>query len=436
MLRKLTFLFALVMMLAAAGSVSAFQDWGPRDSDPDWQATYWNNMSLSGQPALTGSYSGINFDWGTGSPDAAIQSDHFSARWQRYFDLQAGAYRFTATTDDGVRVYVDNRLVIDHWNDHSASTYTADLSLSAGHHLVVVEYYENEGLAVAKFSLGPAAPVIQNWRGEYFSNRYLNGSPTLVRDDQTIAFNWGAGAPATGLPSDNFSVRWTRTLNFSPGSYRFSATTDDGVRLWVNGHLLIDRWHDQAASTYSGVLYVSGSVPIKMEYYENGGLAEAHLAWAIDGGQPPPPPPPPPPPGAVVVDDLDGGFVRGGSKSGWRSAAEGYGGHLTWTQNNDVVRSNYNWARWYPYLQQGTYEVFVHIPARYSTTTQARYWISHRDGYTLRVINQSALSGRWVSLGTYRFQGGRGDYVSLADVTFEPYLSRLIAFDAVRWEKR
>jgi hypothetical protein len=101
-----------------------------------------------------------------------------------------------------------------------------------------------------------------------------------------------------------------------------------------------------------------------------------------------------------------------------------------------VVRPNYNWARWYPQLGQGTYEVFVFIPARYSTTAQARYWISHGDGFTLRVVNQSALGGQWVSLGTYRFAGSRGDYVSLADVTYEPYVSRLIAFDAVKWERR
>jgi hypothetical protein len=433
MIRKVSFFFVLVLLLTVAGSVSAFQDPIPQDSAPVWEVSFWNNMKLSGQPALTGAHSVINFDWGTGSPDASVQSDHFSARWQRYLDLAAGTYRFTATSDDGVRVFVDNRPVIDQWNDHSVRTFTADVPLAAGHHMIVVEYYENQGLAVAKFNLALAPPVIQNWRGEYFNNRYLNGTPALVRDDQYIAFNWGAGAPAPGMPNDNFSVRWTRSFNFAPGNYRFTTITDDGVRLWVNGHLLIDRWHDQAASRHSGVIYVSGMVPIKMEYYEHGGLAEAHLSWQIESE---PPPPPPPSSNVVIVDDTDAGFVKGGSPSAWRSAAEGYQGHLTWTRNNDVVRPRYNWARWYPNLQQGNYEVFVFVPARYSTTAQARYWVSHQDGYTLRVVNQSALSGQWVSLGTYRFQGGRGDYVSLADVTYEPYVSRLIAFDAVRWERR
>jgi hypothetical protein len=435
MIRKAGFLSVLVLLLAMAGSVSAFQDVGPQHSDPFWQASYWNNPYLSGQPVFSGNVADINFNWGNGSPDPVVQSDHFSARWQRYFDLTAGAYRLTATTDDGVRVYVDNRLVIDRWYDRSATTFTADVTLSAGHHLVVVEYYENRGLAVAQFNLAPAPAVIHNWRGEYFSNRYLNGKPTLVRDDANIAFNWGAGAPAPGMPNNNFSVRWTRDLALSPGSYRFTTISDDGVRLWVNGHLLIDHWYDQALSPHSGVLYVSGTAQVKLEYYENAGLAEAHLAWVREDN-PPPPPPPPPTGEVIVVDDSHAGFVKGGSPAAWRTANEGYGSSLTWTRNNDMVRPNYNWGRWYPALAQGTYEVFVYIPERYSTTSQARYWISHRDGYTLRLVNQSALGGQWVSLGTYRFQGTRGDYVSLSDVTFEPYVSRLVAFDAVRWERR
>ena len=115
---------------------------------------------------------------------------------------------------------------------------------------------------------------------------------------------------------------------------------------------------------------------------------------------------------------------------------EGYNGDLLWTKNNDRVRPNYNWARWYPGLKAGRYEVYVYIPHRYSTTAKARYWISHSGGLTLRVVSQSAYSNQWVSLGTYWFQGNSNDYVSLADVTFEPYLSRLIAFDAVKWASR
>jgi hypothetical protein len=101
-----------------------------------------------------------------------------------------------------------------------------------------------------------------------------------------------------------------------------------------------------------------------------------------------------------------------------------------------IAVARLRWARWYPDLAPGRYEVYVYIPERYSTTAHARYWVSHRVGLTLRRVNQAANGGRWVSLGTYRFRGTRRDYVSLADVTFERYLSRLIAFDAAKWVPR
>lgn len=410
--------------------------WGPVPITPhNWRGEYFADRHLTGEPVLVrddpvdGESGGLDFDWGTGSPAAHIPSDGFSVRWTRMVPLEPGAYRFTATSDDGIRVYADDQPVIDQWYDHPARTFIGDVNLTGDNHVIVVEYYENRGDAVAQVSWEPISAA-SSWRGEYFPNRWLNDPPVLVRDDPNLGFNWSYGSPASTIPSDNFSVRWTRTFHFEPGSYRFTTTTDDGVRLWVNGHLLIDEWHDQALSPHNGTIYLSGGVPIKMEYYERGGLASAWLTWDRDDG------PPPPPPGAIVVDDTDQGFIKGGSTSGWHTAAEGYGGRLTWTRNNDRWRPNYNWARWYPDLAPGRYEVFVYIPERYTTTSRVRYWVSHRDGYTLRLVNQSTNGDRWVSLGTYWFRGSRDDYVSLADVTYEPYVSRLVAFDAVKWEPR
>jgi hypothetical protein len=283
-----------------------------------------------------------------------------------------------------------------------------------------------------------AAPlVITNWRGEYFNNANLSGAPVLVRDDAQLNFNWAAGSPATGVVgNDYFSVRWTRSLNLPAGNYRFSATADDGLRLWVNNHLLVDAWLVQSARTYTGDLYLpGGDVPVMMEYFENGGLAMAQLSWALATSPPPPTPPTPVPGGTVIVDNNDAGFVKGGTSTSWRTANAGYNGSLLWTYNNNQPRSGYNWARWYPTLTAGRYEVFVYVPSNYANTVQARYWIGHFDGFTLKLVDQSAYSDQWVSLGTYRFQA-TGNYVSLSDISYEPYLSRMIAFDAVKWEAR
>jgi hypothetical protein len=394
-----------------------------------WRGEYFANRWLSSSPALVREDAHVDFDWGSGSPAPAIPQDDFSARWTRTVQLQAGLYRFVATSDDGIRLYVDGRLVLDRWWDHPAQTYISYLRLTAGEHPIVVEYYEHTGRAVVHVSWELVPP--ESWTSEYYDNRWLQGEPRLTRHDVEINFGWGYGSPAPGIPNDGFSVRWIRTANFREGLYRFTTTTDDGVRLWVNGHLLIDQWRDQPPTSHSGTIHLVGGAPIVMEYYENGGVASARLTWTRVGDDPPPPPP-----GTVIVDDADPGFVKGEAASAWHTAAEGHGGRLLWTRNNDQVRPNYNWARWVPDLVPGRYEVLVYVPERYTTTSRARYWISHRNGYTLRVVNQSANGGRWVSLGTYWFRGSGSDYLSLADVTFEPYLSRLIAFDAVKWVPR
>jgi hypothetical protein len=388
-------------------------------------------MNLSSPPVLQRAEPHLDHNWGQGSPAPEVQPDRFSARWSRYLDLAPGTYRFTATCDDGLRVYVDGALIIDEWTDNPAKTVSADRSLGPGHHLVVVEYYEHMGNAVARLSWAPVTSIT-NWRGEYYNNQGLQGAPALVRDDAEINFRWRTGSPAPGvIGRDGFSVRWARRLNLPAGPYRFTMTVDDGGRLWVNGHLLIDAWRGQAPTTYVGDIYLpGGGVPVRMEYYENTGGATAMLSWAEAGQQPAPAP------GAVIVDNGGRGFAKGGAPAAWRRAAVGYDGDLLWTRNNDWARANYNWARWYPSLKAGRYEVFAHIPQRFATTTNARYWISHRDGLSLRAVDQSAHRNQWVSLGTYQFRGNGNDYVSLADVTFEPYLTRRIAFDAVKWISR
>jgi hypothetical protein len=382
-------------------------------------------MTLSGPAVLQRLEPNLDYHLGGGSPGPSVSTDHFSARWTRYIEVRPGTYRFTATSDDGMRVAVDGVWIINEWNDHASKTVSVDRTLSEDDHLITVEFYENLGEAVARVSWAPVT-TITDWRGEYYPNKTLSGAPSLVRNDRAIDFAWGAGSPAAGIPADGFSARWTRSLQLNAGSYRFTVLVDDGVRLWVNGKLLIDAWKDQV-NTYSGVIALpGGSIPVRMEYYENTGAALARLSMAKVEVQS----------SAVIVDNTDPAFVKGGWSHGWHAAAAGYGGHLFWTKIDHKARPDYNWGRWYPKLAAGRYEVFVYIPGKFATTAQAQYSISHAGGLTLRVVNQSAYKDQWVSLGTYVFQGNSNDYLSLAAVTNEPHPNRFIAWDAAKWESR
>ncbi len=272
----------LTASLTAANAALAAGAESTANADAKWTARYWNNMELSGDPVLERQESEINHDWGDRRPADPVNRDQFSARWTRTVNFDAATYRFTATSDDGIRVWVDDRIVIDRWYDHPAETFTSDVSLTAGEHRVKVEYYENRGEAVAKLSWSKLGAPTAAWEGRYFNNRTLSGDPVVIRQDGDLNFDWGEGRPADGINRDGFSARWRRTVNFAPGTYRFTATSDDGIRVWIDDRQIIDRWYDHPAETYVVDVVVSaGEHRIRVDYYENLGLAVAKLSWSL-----------------------------------------------------------------------------------------------------------------------------------------------------------
>ena len=119
--------------------------------------------------------------------------------------------------------------------------------------------------------------------GEYFNNTNLTGL-NFTRQDQQVAFDWGRGSPDSEMADNLFSVRWTGWVEpeFSE-RYTFTTRTDDGIRLWLDGVLLIDDWTNHSAQDRTGTtaeaLVAGQQYPIKMEFYENSGVAVAWLGW-------------------------------------------------------------------------------------------------------------------------------------------------------------
>lgn len=151
------------------------------------------------------------------------------------------------------------------------------------------KYMEIGNAAISNYAINatpaPAPAPISTGTGlkaDYFDNKdFTNLKAT--RTDATVNFNWGKTAPAAGMGADTFSVRWTGKVQAKYSqTYTFSTTADDGVRLWVNGQLLINNWTDHAATTNSGTITLQAGqkYDIKMEYYENSGGAVAKLLWS------------------------------------------------------------------------------------------------------------------------------------------------------------
>ncbi|MDP4206066.1 MAG: glycoside hydrolase family 3 C-terminal domain-containing protein [Bacteroidota bacterium] len=118
------------------------------------KAEYFDNPNLSGAPACTRIDAGVNFDWGNGAPISSnFPTDKFSARWTGVVKpAKTDAYCFKVNGDDGFRLWVNDKLVIDNWRDEGATTKETVLDLKAGEaYSVKLEYYENAGTASIHF---------------------------------------------------------------------------------------------------------------------------------------------------------------------------------------------------------------------------------------------------------------------------------------------
>jgi hypothetical protein len=404
-----------------------------------WRAEYYDNPTLSGQPQLVRFEDSINHDWGTGSPAPQIPYDYFSARYtvRRHFD--EGTYLFVLNVDDGARVWLNGELIIDEWAVGGKRTITKEKFLDkGGQYEVQVAYFENTGQASISFGWEKIASGTENarsWLGEYYNNRNLEGDPVVVRRDPKIAFDWDHGSPDLKVPRDNFSVRWTRTDYFEQGNYVLEIQHDDGMRIWVDDKLIYDNWQDQSISYDTRTIYLeTGMHDFKVEYYEH--LSNAVAVMLIkptgDSGSGPHPPSG----NAIVVDNTSPGFQWGGPLSSRYVACGGscYGQNFYWTYNSQTHPVNS--GKWTPQLGAGDYEVYVFIPSECATTSRARYRIFHDGVRHDRIVNQGRYYNRWVSLGTYKFNGNGQEHVILYDNTNEPTGSTKVAFDAVKFVKR
>lgn len=126
---------------------------GAKSGEHGWKGEYFGNPRLSGKPVLVRLDKQINFNWRWGSPGKGIYYNNFSARWTAILTPPVTrVYTFHMTTDDGGRVYINNKLLIDEWHDESPTTYSASIKLEAGHHYKIrMEYFEHVDNACVHF---------------------------------------------------------------------------------------------------------------------------------------------------------------------------------------------------------------------------------------------------------------------------------------------
>ncbi|MDZ4766586.1 MAG: SH3 domain-containing protein [Chloroflexota bacterium] len=290
--RKLTFM-TLALLVAALGVFAFGAAASPASAQPIstfWTAQYYNNPTLEGNTTLSRGESAIAFAWGLGSPDPAIPVDNFSARFATDVSLAAGTYRFFLLADDNARITFNYGYtpVIDTFitTNQVGTLQTTTLSVpAAGTFHIQIDYREVTNDAFLYMSFGNAATTTQpnfavptntnvtinpggSWVAQYYNNTSLSGDPAAILSVSSPSNDWGLNAPLPSLPVDNFSVRWTGTFALPNGNYQISLRADDGVRLFVNGVLLINQFGGATGQTYTANFTNSGSATIVIEYVE------------------------------------------------------------------------------------------------------------------------------------------------------------------------
>ncbi len=116
---------------------------------------------------------------------------------------------------------------------------------------------------------------------QYFHNSDFTGlAETRV---ENISHNWGTGSPAAGVDADSFSIRWTGQV--APAyseTYTFQALSDEGVRVWVDGQLIIDDWTPHIRRYQQGTIALQAGqlYDIRVDYFEGTGAAQVELSWS------------------------------------------------------------------------------------------------------------------------------------------------------------
>jgi beta-glucosidase len=124
--------------------------------------------------------------------------------------------------------------------------------------------------------------TIRGLSGVYYPDSDLFSNISYNRVDTIIDFHWNNQSPISNIPSTKFSIRWTGFIKtLSTGDYDFIVRGDDGFRLWVNNDEIINDWQDQSAATEVATVHLQADsiYPVKLEYYQDLGLADITFGW-------------------------------------------------------------------------------------------------------------------------------------------------------------
>lgn len=252
----------------------------------------------------------LAFAWPDGtSPAPTIAPGSYSVRWTGQVQAKyTGWTTLYVASDDGVRLFIDENMVLDDWNAHARTENEVTFNWTAGQkHNLRLEYNEQSGGGLVQLLWGSACQAMEiipqtqlfttyngidcsqpivgagtGLTGNYYDN---NDFTDLVATHaaEEVSYNWTAGAPVPGVGADTFSIRWTgKVLAPFGGATSFRVSSDDGARLWIDNQLIIDDWvahevHETVglANLVAGQLY-----DVRLDFREDLEMASISLGWS------------------------------------------------------------------------------------------------------------------------------------------------------------
>ena len=118
----------------------------PREHPDAWK---------QGEPLVDRTSDRLDYTWRHEAPAPGVPADRFATRAETKMNLPAGRYEIRTVSDDGVRVFIDDRKVQEDWTWHAPKENRSTVELEDGEHTIVVEHFEIEGYAVLRFDLRP-----------------------------------------------------------------------------------------------------------------------------------------------------------------------------------------------------------------------------------------------------------------------------------------
>lgn len=243
----------------------------------EWDIKYYSDTLLKNEIA-TAKLNSIN-DVLSQKP-SNVANDMFSIRASRTIYRPIGSYLFHLRGDDGFRLRVNGQLVIDRWKVQGATSYTSSYEHHGGAMFIEVEYFEARGLALLEYEMVPLGYFVEYYKGKELNHSKVSPRPIAYRFEPSLNLNIGLGNVSTRIGSDNFSARWHGRVYLPVGRYRVELESDSGVRLYVNGRLLIEEWNSVKLTTHTKMVDLVGCYHnVHVEYYEGTGVAKCCLKF-------------------------------------------------------------------------------------------------------------------------------------------------------------